>query len=58
MDAYRSTRNPRLFYIYSRWVDADAFEVHAGLPSTDRFVERMQALIGHEFQATRTVSLS
>ncbi len=58
MDAYRSTRNPRLFYIHSRWADEHAFEVHARLPSTDRFVERMQALIDHEFQATRTVSLS
>jgi quinol monooxygenase YgiN len=57
MDAYRSTRDPRLFYIHSRWNDEAAFEVHAQLPSTDRFVERMQALIDHEFQATRTVAL-
>jgi quinol monooxygenase YgiN len=58
MDAYCSTRDPRLFYIHSRWADEDAFEVHAELARTDRFVERMQALIDHEFQATRTVSLS
>jgi quinol monooxygenase YgiN len=58
MDAYRSTRNPRLFYIHSRWIDEDAFEVHARLPSTDRFVARMQALIDHPFEATRTISLS
>ena len=57
MDAYRSTRNPRLFYIHSRWIDEDAFEVHARLPGTDRFVERMQALIDHPFEATRTRSL-
>jgi quinol monooxygenase YgiN len=57
MDAYRSTRDPRLFYIHSRWIDEAAFEVHAQLPSTDRFVERMQALIDHEFQATRTTAL-
>ncbi|MGD0867721.1 MAG: putative quinol monooxygenase, partial [Rhizomicrobium sp.] len=48
MDAYRSTRDPRLFYIHSRWIDEAAFEVHARLPSTDRFVERMQVLIDHE----------
>jgi quinol monooxygenase YgiN len=58
MGIYRSTRDPRLFYIHSRWIDEAAFEVHARLPSTDRFVERMQALIDHEFQATRTISLS
>jgi quinol monooxygenase YgiN len=57
MDAYRSTRDPPLFYIHSRWNDEAAFEVHAQLPSTDRFVERMQTLINHEFQATRTVAL-
>jgi len=58
MDAYRSTQTPRLFYIHSRWDDAAAFEVHAKLATTDRFVERMQALIDHEFHAMRTVSLS
>ena len=58
MDAYRSRRDPRLFHIHSRWIDEDAFEVHARLPSTDRFIERMQALIDHEFQATRTISLN
>lgn len=58
MDAYRSTRDPRLFYIHSRWTDDAAFEVHAQLASTDLFVKRMQALIDHEFQATRTISLS
>jgi quinol monooxygenase YgiN len=57
MDAYRSTRDPRLFYIHSRWIDEAAFEVHARLPSTDRFVERMQVLIDHELQATRTIAL-
>jgi quinol monooxygenase YgiN len=58
MDAYRSTRDPRMFYIHSRWVDEAAFETHAKLPSTDRFVDRMQTLIDHPFEATRTKSLS
>ena len=51
--AYRSTREPRLFYIHSRWIDEAAFETHAGLPHTVRFVERMQPLIDHPFEATR-----
>ena len=28
--AYRSIRDPRLFYIHSRWKDETAFEEHAG----------------------------
>jgi quinol monooxygenase YgiN len=51
--AYRSKRDPRLFWIASRWTDAAAFEVHAALENTTRFVERMQALIDHPFEATR-----
>ncbi len=51
--AFRSTRDPRLFYINSRWTDEAAFEVHAELPRTARFVEIMQALIDHPFEATR-----
>ena len=27
--AFRSTRDPRLFYIHSRWKDEAAFEIHA-----------------------------
>lgn len=52
--AYRSVRDPRLFWIHSRWIDASAFETHAELAHTERFVERMQQLIDHPFDATRT----
>ena len=38
----QSVRDPLLFWIHSRWLDEAAFEVHAKLPSTDRFVERAQ----------------
>jgi quinol monooxygenase YgiN len=55
--AYRSTREPRLFYIHSRWIDEAAFETHAGLPHTVRFVERMQPLIDHPFEATRATPI-
>ena len=51
--AYRSTGDPRLFYIHSRWVDEAAFEAHAELPHTVRFLERIQPLIDHPFEATR-----
>jgi quinol monooxygenase YgiN len=55
--AYLSVRDPRLFYIHSRWMDEAAFEVHAELPRTVRFVERMETLIDHPFEATRAGQL-
>lgn len=53
IQAYRSIRDPRLFYIHSRWTDEAAFEVHAELPRTVQFVKRMETLIDHPFDATR-----
>ena len=53
IDAFAATRNDRLFYIHSRWVDEAAFELHATLAHTVRFVETMTPLIDHPFEATR-----
>ena len=53
IDAYRSTHDPRLFYIHSRWSDEAAFEIHAELPNTVRFLERVQPLIDHPLDVTR-----
>ena len=53
MAAYASVRNPRLFWIHSRWADEAAFQIHADLPNTQRFVERAEQLIDHPFDATR-----
>ncbi|HLJ52355.1 MAG TPA: putative quinol monooxygenase [Rhizomicrobium sp.] len=50
---YRSTRDPRLYYIHSRWKDEAAFEVHAELPHTVRFIARMEPLIDHELKVER-----
>ena len=58
IEAYRSVRDPRLFWIHSRWVDEAAFDKHAELPETNQFVERVQRLIGHPFDVTRTRVLS
>jgi quinol monooxygenase YgiN len=58
IQAYRSIRDPRLFYIYSCWTDEAAFELHAELPRTVRFVERMETLIDHPFEATRARPLA
>ena len=51
--AFRSIRDPRLFYIHSRWEDEAAFDHHAGLPHTVRFVERVQPLIDHPLDVNR-----
>jgi len=51
---YRSIRDPRLFYIHSRWKDEAAFELHATLPHTVRFLERVEPLIDHPLDVTRT----
>ena len=51
--AFRSIRDPQVFYIHSRWIDEGALEVHAGLPHTVRFIERVEPLIDHPLQAQR-----
>lgn len=56
--AYRATRDSRLFWIHSRWIDDAAFETHCELPHTRRFVELVQLLIDHPFDATRTHAIA
>ncbi len=51
--AFRSIRDPGLFYIHSRWKSEDAFDYHASLPHTVRFIERVTPLIDHPLQVTR-----
>ena len=51
--AFRSIRDPHLFYILSRWKDEAAFDHHAGLPHTRRFIERMELLVDHPLEVTR-----
>jgi quinol monooxygenase YgiN len=55
--AFRSMRDPRLFYIHSRWKDEAAFENHAGLPHTLRFLERVEPLIDHPLDVTRAAQI-
>jgi quinol monooxygenase YgiN len=51
---HRALLDPLLFYIHSRWVDEAAFERHAGLPHTVHFIDRVQQLIDHPLEVTRT----
>jgi len=46
-------RDPRLFYIQSRWADEAAFDLHATLPHTIEFISRAESLIGHPLDVTR-----
>jgi quinol monooxygenase YgiN len=57
-DAYSSRRNARLFWIYARWRDEAAFDIHAELPNTLAFIEKMEGLIDHPFDATRASSIT
>jgi quinol monooxygenase YgiN len=56
--AFRSTRDPRLFWIHARWSDEAAFDTHAALPRTAAFVSRMETLIDHPFDVSRTVAIA
>jgi quinol monooxygenase YgiN len=54
IEGFRSTQDPRLFYIHSRWIDEAAFDLHAELPHTMRFIARIQPLIDHPLEVCRT----
>jgi quinol monooxygenase YgiN len=45
--AFRSVRVPGEFHIHSTWTDRAAFERHAALPHTVRFLAAVTASIDH-----------
>jgi quinol monooxygenase YgiN len=51
---FQSIRDPRLFFVHSHWKDEAAFELHAELPHTVRFLERVEPLIDHPLDVSRT----
>jgi len=51
--AFRSTKDPALFYIHSRWKDEAAFELHATLPHTRNFISRVDPLLDQPREVTR-----
>ena len=53
IDAFSATRDPRLFYIQSRWEDEAAFNNHLQLPHTLRFLEAMKTLLDEPMNVTR-----
>jgi quinol monooxygenase YgiN len=54
IDAFRSIHDPRLFSIHSSWKNEAAFEIHASLSHTVRFIQRVESLIDHPLDTTRT----
>jgi quinol monooxygenase YgiN len=55
---FRSVRDPRLFYVHSRWVDEAAFDHHGELPHTLRFVSAVEPLIDHPLDVNPTLPLA
>ena len=56
--AFRSRRDPQLFFIHSVWKDADAFDRHAGLPHTVAFIEIVDGLLDEPREVTRTSQIA
>jgi quinol monooxygenase YgiN len=51
---FESTRGPLTWFIHSEWIDEAAFDTHAELPHTVRFLGLVGDLISNPFQALRT----
>jgi quinol monooxygenase YgiN len=49
---FRSVRDQGEFYIHSRWRDQDAFDRHAALPHTVRFLASIEPRLDHAFKGT------
>jgi quinol monooxygenase YgiN len=52
--AFESLREPSEFAIHSEWVDEAAFERHAQLPHTVRFIEAAKGLLTHPVEGLRS----
>jgi len=50
---YCGIRDRRLFYVHSRWRDEEAFETHARLAHTVKFLERAETAIEGALEVTR-----
>ena len=50
---FESIREPKKFAIHSEWVDEAAFELHARLPHTVRFLETAEKLLPQDVNGLR-----
>ena len=51
---FESLREPFVFAIHSEWVDEAAFERHAELPHTVRFLKAAEEFLTHAVKGLRT----
>lgn len=51
--AWRSNRDPALFFIHSRWADEAGFDAHAALPHTSEFLSAVEPLLTHHVSVAR-----
>jgi quinol monooxygenase YgiN len=58
MHVFESPREPRVFAIHSVWTAESAFEHHAGLPHTVRFLEAATPLLTHPIERLRLREIS
>jgi quinol monooxygenase YgiN len=49
-----SLREPSVFAIHSEWVDEEAFELHARMPHTVRFLQAAGELLTHAVEGLRS----
>lgn len=50
---FESLREPRVFAVTSEWVDEAAFDLHAAMPHTVRFLAAAETLLTHPVQGLR-----
>jgi quinol monooxygenase YgiN len=53
INVFESLGEPSLFAIHSEWVDENAFELHATLPHTMRFVAATETILTHPIAGLR-----
>jgi len=54
IQAFESLREPFLFAIHSEWADEAAFDLHAQLPHTVRFLRAAKELLTHPVEGLRS----
>jgi quinol monooxygenase YgiN len=54
LHVFESLHEPIQFAIHSEWIDEAAFETHALLPHTVRFVEAAETLLTHSVAGLRS----
>ena len=53
IDVFESLREPKVFAVYSEWIDEASFELHATLPHTARFLAAAERLLTPPVQGLR-----